>query len=257
MPTPYSRLTKRSSAPLIALLLLIAAPLIAGDHKLEFYHANDLFAGSREDDDLYTATVGVAFETPQWTLRLRENLFTDRAAMLRFDETYLTWFNRKGDGNSRWFHEGEWGLVRRGRGLFGESTQNFIHEIVNEPEVRLPYVGGTTLHPYLRMKGGRGMPLAQRWRALASIEAETAGFKEHARIELKGRREFPTGGWLELATGLRYSNTEYAPLVPWMNGRAPTYELAGGYREWISLSWTQNAFGTEDRHFHLRFKIPL
>ena len=60
-----------------------------------------------------------------------------------------------------------------------------------------------------------------------------------------------------MAAGTRDSETDYAPLRPWMDGWAPTYEVAFGYRRWISLRWTENAFGTEDRHLHLRFRIPL
>jgi hypothetical protein len=224
-------------------------------------HENDLFSGTPVEDDLYTATVGIAYERSGWRFRLNERLFTDRAAGLRFDESFLTvsreLLQPSRESTRRWSLRAEAGVVRRGRGLFGQGTQNFIHEIVNEPEVRLPYIAGTSVHLAAALELSRTIPLGQGARLRPLIAAESAGFKEAARIAVEFRQQLPRGWWLVGELGGRLSETEFAPLAPWMDGSAPTYLLGAGYREWISLSWSENAFGTEDRHLHLRLRFRL
>lgn len=261
-PTPRRR-PKRSSFGwvLLALALLSPCPETLAEAVLELTHDNDLFSGTRIEDDLYTATVGIAYERSGWRLRLNERLFTDRAAGLRFDESFLTvsreLLQSPRESPRRWSLLAEAGVVHRGRGLFGQGTQNFIHEIVNEPEVRLPYVAGSSVHPTIALELSRTLPLGQGAQLRPLIAAESAGFKEAARVAVEFRQELPRGWWLVGELGSRQSKTEFAPLAVWMDGNAPTYLLGAGYREWISLIWSENAFGTEDRHLHLRLRFRL
>jgi hypothetical protein len=86
---------------------------------------------------------------------------------------------------------------------------------------------------------------------VALAEIESAGFKEHAKVALDARRSLNAGFELHAHVGVRFSDTNYAPLVPWIEDSDPAYGAGVRYKELVDLTWTTNYFGTGDNHWHL------
>ena len=206
------------------------------------------------EDDLYTATLGLAASVGRWSFDLDEYLFTDKGSGLRFDETYVTVSRDFLETDSKWQLRVRAGGVHLGRGLYGERLQNFVHEVLKQDEVFLSYVPESKTDFFVRLDVRRNLVASKRVVFAALMEVESAGFKEHARIGLEAGRNLSAGFELHAGVGLRYTDTDYAPLVPWIEDSDPTFGAGFRYKEFLDLTWTTNYFGTGDNHWHVTFR---
>lgn len=239
---------------LAACCLLVAAGGPRAETALVLRTSNDLGVFLPAKDDLYTASLGADLVTGNLGFTLDERMFTDRDAGLRFDETYLT-VAATVPAPSPWEVRVRAGAVRVGRGLFGENLQNLVHRLLNIDEVELDYIEGSETHALLRVEAERPFAATAALRIGPWIDlSEAFGFKRHAI--LGGALRWNRGGSVSVfaRAAARYSDTELAVLEPWMGGWAPAFEAGMGYKEFLTASYTYNAFGTEDGHIHLRFR---
>lgn len=234
-----------------AAILFLGLAIPAGAAELEFRHINDLFSASPIEDDLYTATLGLSASVDGWTFRLDEYLFTDRGRGLRFDETYLTAARELLAPDSKWDLRAELGVARVGRGLYGERLQNFVHEILRQEELHLVYATEVQSHVFFRVDVKRTMKTTEVATIAPLLELESAGFKRHAKLALGVTWDLGQGFELYTEGGARFSETNYAPLEPWLEESKPTVAIGAGYKRWIRLIWTSNYFGTGDNHWHV------
>ena len=232
---------------------MVFAALSANVHgaEIEFRHINDLFSASPIEDDLYTATLGVATTVDGWSIDLDEYLFTDKSNGLRFDETYLTVAKDLLRPDSKWYVRARVGAARVGRGLYGQRLQNFAHTVLGEEELDLPYVPGSQTYVFARLNVARQVFANERVSVTPLIEVESAGFKEHARVAVGAWRNLGGGFGLHAEAGVRFSDTSFAPLVPWIEESDPTLTVGVGYKGYLDLTWTTNYFGTGDNHWHV------
>jgi hypothetical protein len=241
-------------APLLILVALWSpAPLRAG--QIRFETDNDFLTSNPENDDLYTFSLSLAWEWAAQTVSLREHAFTDKDADLRFDETYLT-LARELPLRGAWRAHSEAGLVYVGRGLFGQTVQNELHDLVGDQEVDYEYVDNSRIHPWGELvfdrRAVRGPRLAHGPRF--SLTA-APGFQ--AAVMAGWRVEWSPPGPIDLGVtaGLRYSHTAYAPLEPHIAARAAYGGLEVALWDGFVATWTYNAYGTERQHvaFSWRF----
>jgi len=225
--------------------------------EIEFRHINDLFSASRMEDDLYTATIGFSGTVRGWTLDLDEYLFTDKTHGLRFDETHLTVARDLLKPDSKWGVRARGGVVRVGRGIHGQRLQNFIHTVLAQEKLRLPYVEGVRSSAFIRVNVARTVFTRTRTAVTSQLEVESAGFKRHARAALA--TEWDLGGSFELraAGGVRWTDSNFAPLARWIDEIDPTVALGVAYKANFELTWTRNYFGTGDSHWHLTARLQF
>ena len=86
------------------------------------------------------------------------------------------------------------------------------------------------------------------------IEVESAGFKKHARMALGARWDLGEKFGLHAEAGARFSETNFAPLSPWIEKSGPTVAVGFGYKDFLDMTWTSNYFGTGDNHWHVTFR---
>jgi hypothetical protein len=144
-----------------------------------------------------------------------------------------------------------------GRGLFGQSLQNGLHQVIGNAEVDLAYVDDARLHPWAQLtfdrRAVRGprMALGPRF-ALAAAP----GFQSAAMAGF--RLEWDAPGPLAVAptVGVRLSDTAYEPLRPHVSGTAVYGELEIALWDRFIARWSYNAYGTERQHvaFGWRFR---
>lgn len=223
--------------------------------EIELRHINDQYSSFEIEDDLYTGTVGVSGTVAGWTFDLDEYLFTDKVNGLRFDETYLTVARELLEADSAWSVRARAGAVHLGRGLYGQRLQNFVHEILQQEEVDLPYVGGSKSYGFVRLNVGRELFANKRVAFAALMEVESAGFKGHVRVAVTGRRALGRGFGLHAEYGQRYSDTSYAPLLPWIKGSEPAFAIGVEYKRFLDLTWSRNHFGTGEYHWHVTARV--
>ena len=225
---------------LLAALVAAAAPAAA--QTVRFSTENDLLTDGSTRDDLYTFAVALELDRPRYALSLRENAFTDRAAGLRFDETYLS-VGRAFPGPRSWRLDAEAGLVHVGHGLFGQDAQNAVHRLLDQEEVELRY-HDSELHPRLALSAERPFSV-------------TAGFAVGPRFEVDaapGLRSFALAGaqvlWqpsdrvvVQLLAGGRYSHASLEPLELHLSEWAPVARLGLTLYDRVFLAWTYNDYG--------------
>ena len=243
----------------IAILLLAALPMpapiaAAATGELVLETEND-FLTSNQTDDLYTFSLTLGWNVGESTLRLRENAFTDRRAGLRFDETHVT-LGRELRLGTMWTGRGEAGVVRVGRGLFGESAQNAVHRLIGDPEVQLEYIDDDDVHPYGRFELER---IVVHGPSLASgpvFELQAAlGFKSSVLAGWKVDWT-PDGPFaFELTAGHKWADTELDHLAPWISSRAAFGVLEIVFRERLVLSWSYDAYGTAREHVAIGYRF--
>ncbi|NIM01857.1 MAG: hypothetical protein GTN89_13730 [Acidobacteria bacterium] len=232
-------------------ILLVGLSFSAEAAEFEFRHINDLFSASPIEDDLYTATLGLSGRVDGWTFKLDEFLFTDRGRGLRFDETYLTVSRELLPAESKWGVRAELGAARVGRGLYGERLQNFVHEVLQQEKLNLTYATEMQSHVFVHLDVKRTFEPVGVATIAPLVELESAGFKKHARLALGVTWELGQGFDLYTEGGVRFSETNYAPLEPWLRDQEPTLTVGAGYKRWFRLTWTSNYFGTSDNHWHV------
>ncbi len=217
--------------------------------EIEFRHINDQYSTFPIEDDLYTGTLGISGTVAGWTFDLDEYIFTDKTNGLRFDETYLTVAREFLGPDSPWRLRARVGAVHVGEGLYGQDFQNFVHSILNQPEVHLPYVPDSTTDVFARLNVSRRLYANEGVFLDALMEIEYAGFKEHARVAVGAHWKLGQHFGLHAEAGARFSDTSYAPLMPWIEEAAPTFSIGAGYKHYVDLTWTHNYFGTGDNHW--------
>ncbi len=223
--------------------------------EIEFRHINDLFSASPTEDDLYSGALGLSGTVAGWTIDLDEYLFTDKTNGLRFDETYLTVAKDFLDPDSKWQVRARVGVAHVGQGIYGEGLQNFVHSILNQEELNLAYVPGSESHVFVRLNVARTVYSDERTTLAPLMEIESAGFKKHARVALGARWDLGERFGLRAEAGVRFSDTDFAPLSPWIEEIDPTVTVGLCYKNYLDLTWTSNYFGTGDNHWHVTFRL--
>ena len=239
---------------LLALFVPGDAPALAQTIRLST--ENDLLTRQEARDDLYTFAVAFEVERPGYVASLRENAFTDRAAGIRFDETYAS-FGRDLGSAGPWRFSGEAGLVRTGQGLFGERAQNAVHQAVGSDEVELRYLA-STLHPRAALVAERrfGRGASADWGP--RIEADFApGLRSW--IVLGATAAWQPGPRIavEAMAGVRFTRADYAPLEPHLAEVAPAAEIGVVLGERFFLSWSYGDYGEKREHLSAGYRLAL
>src|SRR5690606_33721164 len=143
----------RFRAPVVVFGILLLAATGARAGGFRFTTENDILTDNPTRDDLYTFSVGLEIERAGFTLSLREDAFTDRAAGVRFDETYLD-VARGFVAPRGWNLRLAAGVAHTGHGLLGERVQNAVHRLIDDDEVHLAY-RDSSWHPHLEASAGR------------------------------------------------------------------------------------------------------
>ena len=225
--------------------------------EIELWHINDLFSASRREDDLYTATIGIGGTAKGWNIALEEHLFTDKAADIRHDETFLTVARELLPADAKWRVRAELGIAHIGTGIFGEEFQNVIHDILNEPELILPYSTDERTHLYVNVRAARTVVRLRRFSLAPEVELESAGFKRHARLVARADWDLGEGVGILFEGGQRWTESDYPTLTPWIDPSDMAIAVGLTYKRYLELRWTANYFGVADRHWHVvgRFEV--
>lgn len=251
---------------LSALLTLLAAASAAAQSTIELRTGNDLLAGNSRSDDLYTAGLALTYEFQNTRLNGRdlgrgfatfeENLFTDREAGQRFDETWLLLgrrFQRGGTSYSVYA-----GAIRAGRGVFGERAQNAVHGLIGDEDVELEYVDENRHFPVVGAGLRTDLAFGRSWTLEGRAEGRIAqGFKQSLSLGLDGTWQLSR--WLEVfaSLGTRATWAEYDLLEPWTEPVDLTAEIGVALRERLVVSWTKNEYGTGMGHLSLAYRVPV
>lgn len=252
MPSSIARL----SIFLFALgsLALSAAEAKSDRPRFELVLSNDILAG--DVDDRYTAAlsahapVGESLE-----FSFSERMFTDREAGLRFDETRVA-LGRRRLGVGRWEVDASIGVVHVGRGLLGESVQNAVHELVAAEPVDLDYLDRERLHAEVvaQAHGPSRRLAAVTWRPEFEI-AIAPGFANQAVGRLVADAEVAPWLGLSVSVGARWATSSLDLVERHLEPLAPELSVSVLVADRLSLTWTDNAFGTGDDHVHLAWRL--
>ncbi|MFA6958092.1 MAG: hypothetical protein WC538_19665 [Thermoanaerobaculia bacterium] len=239
----------------LAIALAMAATP-GGAQVLRLSTENDILSRSGPADDLYT--FGIAFEVESagsgWSLR--ENAFTDRAAGIRFDETYLS-VRRPLPVDGPWNLSGELGLVHVGEGLFGQNVQNAVHRAVGSDQVELEYPGSST---YTRMAITATRPVDSNgsftWGP--SFDADVVpGFRSWLLVTVDAVWQ-PRGRFaVELQPGARFTSVSYDALEPHVASSALAGRASVVFDDRIFVTWSYNDYGDEREHVSIGYRVPL
>jgi hypothetical protein len=243
----------------ILITLSIAIALVvtpAGAQVIRFSTENDILSRSGPSDDLYT--FGVAFEVEsagsQWSLR--ENAFTDRAAGIRFDETYLS-VQRPVHLGEAWRSSAEAGLVHVGEGLFGQHVQNAVHRAIGNEKVELAYLPSST---YTRMAFTTTRTVDANgsftWGPRLDVDV-TPGFRSWALVAVDAVWRPADSVAVELEAGGRFTSVSYAALQPHIASSAPAGKTSLVFDDRVYLSWSYNDYGDEREHVSVGYRMQL
>jgi hypothetical protein len=239
----------------LATALTTAAPS-AFAQGFRFTTEDDLVRSHQTSDDLYTFSVALDVQRRDTGVSLLENAFTDRAAGVRFDETYLS-VGRRLAGASPWNVYVEAGVAHVGRGLFGERAQNAVHRAIGDQEVNLRYLE-SSFHPRLAATVGRTWSLGRRFEAGPSLEGELVpGVKSHAVVAAEARWRPARPIALELLGGERFTHASYAPLRSHLAARGSVARLSVVVVDRIFVSWSYNDYGARREHLSAGWRLPL
>lgn len=240
--------------------LVVPTPAAAFDVQLAL--ANDAFTNSPHPDDLYSFGGGIRFMGERAGVVLEERSFTDRSAEVRFDETYLTVRRRyadvRGPFGRRWSLEVAAGVAHVGEGLLGQGVQNTVHEWIGSDRVDLPYIDRDRYHAHVALEAARPLQAARQFATSPWLDVEaTPGFRWSAAVGV--RWIWQAASWLRLdgTAGLRHAGSELAALEGWLEEVAPTVEVSTLLGERYRLTWSYNAYGTADQHWHLSIHTGL
>ncbi len=247
----------RWSQLLTSALLLATLASHAGAAELRFTTENDLLGRNPTPDDLYTFSVAFEVDRGPLTFSMRENAFTDRAAQVRFDETYLT-VGRAVPGLGTWSAYAELGAAHVGRGLLGEGVQNTVHRLIGDDEVELPYEG-SSLHPYVALSGDRSFAVGRRLEVGPRLEADSVpGLRTLALAGAQARWQLRAGVALHLLLGARWSHASFGPLEPHLDGLAAAARVGVVLRDRIFITWSSNDYGDQREHWSVGYRLtPL
>ncbi len=236
--------------------LFVPASTPARSQVLRFSTENDLLTDRARRDDLYTFSLALEVERRGFALSLRENAFTDRAAGIRFDETYLSVGRALGDLGP-WSFSGEVGIAHRGRGLFGERVQNGVHRALGGDEVELEYLG-SSLHPRLALVAERRFAAGGRLDWGPRLEADVVpGLRSWALLAASATWRPSPRLAVEAMAGGRFTHASYAPLRPHLESRSLAAKVGVVVAERWFLSWSYGDFGEKREHLAAGYRLPL
>lgn len=236
----------------LASLLVAAGPALATDARLVI--TNDPVAGNERPDDLYTADFELEVALPRRaTLFAGERMFTDRERRFRFDETHVE-LAVPLRNTGQWNTTVRGGLLRAGRGILGQETQNTVHRLIGNTSVRLPYVTRDETFGVLAIETGRSLGRFAGLELTTTGEAYTApGFRSWVRSELQARRPLGRSTNLTIGTGARADLVESDLLGDHIASSAATASVAlemGSFQ----LRWAWNEYGTRSSHVSVAFR---
>jgi len=239
---------RRAAARLLAAASLFLAASGALAQGLRFTTENDIFTDNPTDDDLYTFAVDLEVERAGFTWSLRENAFTDRAAGLRLDETYLD-VARRFVAPRGWNLRLAAGLAHSGRGLLGERVQNALHRALDNDEVHLAYVE-SDWHAHLEIAADRFHPVAPRLELGPRLElAATPGLRQQAAAGLQvAWRPLPALA-VEAFAGARWAEASRTPIEAHLGGLAPAGQVGLVVDGRWLIGWSYNDQGDEREHW--------
>ena len=244
----------------VALIAISPAPARAFDVQLAL--ANDAFTNSPHPDDLYSFGGGISFMGDTAGVVLEERSFTDRTAELRFDETYLTVRRRfseiRGPFGRPWSLEVAAGVAHVGEGLLGQSVQNTVHRWIGSDRVDLPYIDRDRYHAHVQIEAAQPLLASPLFATSPWFDVEaTPGFRYSAALGL--RWSWQAVSWLRLdgTAGARHTQSELEALECWVEDFAPSVEVSTLLGERYRLTWSYNAYGTGDQHWHLSIHTGL
>lgn len=225
----------------------------ARGYELRLSTENDFPVESRHKDDLYTFSVAIDVERGPYTFALQEHAFTDREAGVRFDETHLVVTRRL--TRSSWDLELTGGLVHAGQGLFGQSAQNAVHDLVDNEEVRLPYAD-SELHARAGVAAERWWPIGGRLAVGPRIEVDLVpGLHSHAvaagQLEWQAQRHVA----VELLAGHRFTDADYEVLERRLASDAAIGRVSLILFRRLDLTWSYNERGDERQHLTLGYRV--
>lgn len=234
-------------------LLLAASGALA--QGLRFTTENDIFTDNPTDDDLYTFAVDLEVERAGYTISLRENAFTDRAAGLRLDETYLDVARRFAPPRG-WNLRLAAGLAHSGRGLLGERVQNALHRALDNEEVHLAYVE-SDWHAHLEVAADRFQPLTARLELGPRLELiATPGLRQRAAAGLQATWRPRPALAVEAFAGARWARASRSPLEPHLDGVAPAGQVGLVIDGRWLIAWSYNDQGDEREHWTVGWLLP-
>lgn len=236
-----------TTAAILVAALAISGPVRAAEFQLTL--DNDFLTTNPIDDDLYTAGLRVGYSFGRYELAFVESLFTDSGNDLRFDETYLS-IARLLDPVKGWHPRGRVGALRVGRGLFGESLQNAVHDMIGDERVALTYVDTSDWYPTFALDLRRESQVRPTLTiASTAMAASSFGFKSAVELSAELIWSPLLSVWFGVEVGGRYTDTSFAALEPWIERFGALWGFRVGLPGDLVLSWTYNEFGTELQHF--------
>jgi hypothetical protein len=222
--------------------------------RFELVLSNDILAG--DVDDRYTAALSAhAPLGTNFVVVFSERMFTDRDAGLRFDETRVA-LGRHRLGVGNWQVDASFGVVHVGRGLLGESVQNAVHRLVAADPVDLDYVDQERLYAEVVAQAHgpsqRLGPLV--WRPEFEIGI-APGFANQAVGRVVADAEIAPWLGLSVSVGARWATSNLDLLERHLEPLAAELSVSVLVADRLSLTWTDNAFGTGDDHVHLAWRL--
>jgi len=255
-PTHSERGTTRVRRFVFAIFVAALATFSSPGRALELRLSteNDLLGSRRTHDDLYTFAIGFEVDRGPYTVSLRENAFTDRAANLRFDESSLT-VGRSIAAPLGWSARAEAGAVRIGNGIFGQATQNTVHDLIGNDEVELSYQG-QSLHPHAALTAERWRPLGDALDVSPRLELDTTpGLRSHAVVAGAARWQLRQSLALNVLVGGRFTHAAHPALRRHLVPRAAVARVGVEVRDRILLSWTYNEYGDKREHLSVGYRL--
>ena len=261
MSAPSTSRPANQRRPLLplALAIALAALGLAGSRAAEAVEVrltteNDLVGDDQTPDDLYTFSLGLEAQFRGYTVSLRENAFTDRAAGVRFDETYLS-VGRALPDLGDWRIAAEAGLVHVGHGLFGQSLQNTVHRMIGGDEVDLRYVG-SSLHPRLAMTAERSYPIGERLDAGPFARFDSVpGLRTYSVVGAHGSWQPTANLAVQAVVGGRHTHASLDYLEPHLAEYAAVARIGVVLNERYILSWSYNEYGDEREHLTVGYRL--
>lgn len=247
----------RFSVLSLAALIFAGAPVGAADvlpPRFELSLSNDLLAGNQ--DDRYTAALTARVPIPTTHLRLdfSERMFTDRAAGQRFDESRLA-LVREGLGTGGWTVDMSMGVLQVGRGLLGESVQNAIHSLVGSDDVALDYLGDELFFEVGLRAVGPQLGVGRRLFLRPEVELAVAPeFSSHGVVRVVTTWSASPLLEVRLGLGLRGAHSRLDLLDSHLESSAAELSVGVTLFERVSLTWTDNSYGTGDDHIHVQWR---
>lgn len=254
-PQTWTRRRRAATIVAVALTLALGASALVAQ-TLSVSTENDIFTRNPTKDDLYSFSLGFEIDRGATTFALFERAFTDRAAGLRFDETYLE-ARRDVAAPRGWNLRLGGGVVRVGNGLFGERLQNAVHRVIGGDPVDLRY--------HRASWHARAVVTAERWASLGPRLEVGTRFELDAAPGLRtlvaaGAQASwrPSRRWtLETFLGARRSKGELDPLEPHLGGLSLAARLGVVVAERYLVAWSLNTHGDRREHWTVGYVVPF